>query len=246
LLPLFPTAQLPRPPYFKSSFCGSQLLGCRALHSSCISIFKELPALALFSPSLLHPISGDEKAALSGDEKISRSDFSAPTCSAEPLFRTVEALFWAAPFVRTRTSKPMPSTLTTSFWGIFSRKRSSALQPTRQLRRSASGNRTHVPEGDPGGHDRGVCLDLRPATPHGARDRGGQDPWFQSDRRHREGSRVARAQGSGLGGIGSSTVRGPGFTATKTTPDHNEIQYRAHHQPHRGRERRQMPGGDPR
>ena len=49
LLPSVPATQLPRQPYFKSSFCGSQLLGCRALHSSCISIFKE-PLCRTFRP----------------------------------------------------------------------------------------------------------------------------------------------------------------------------------------------------
>ncbi|MFM7555459.1 MAG: hypothetical protein ACKPAH_09220, partial [Verrucomicrobiota bacterium] len=67
----------------------------------------------------LQAVSGDEKAALSGDEKTNRSSFSASTGSAEPLFRTVEPLFWAAPFVRTELSKPMSSTLTTSFWRIL-------------------------------------------------------------------------------------------------------------------------------
>jgi len=83
LLPSVPATQLPRQPYFKSSFCGSQLLGCRALHSSCISIFKE-PLCRTFRP-VVRPaaklptfdtsVSGDEKAALSGDEKICRRFF---------------------------------------------------------------------------------------------------------------------------------------------------------------------------
>ncbi|MFM7804863.1 MAG: hypothetical protein ACKPGK_10270, partial [Verrucomicrobiota bacterium] len=57
---------------------------------------RNCPPSRFFRHRFIAPVSGDEKAALSGDEKNQSKRFSASTCSAElaePLFRTVQPLF---------------------------------------------------------------------------------------------------------------------------------------------------------